>query len=76
MTRTSEMPPLKSIHAPEFYGHDNKNRNAMNSDSAARVLEEIMIHIDYHENDLNLRSFFFFLMYLIYLYLFFFLSFF
>jgi len=23
----------------EFYGHDNKNRNAMNSDSAARVLE-------------------------------------
>jgi len=41
----------------EFYGHDNKNRNAMNSDSAARVLEEIMIHIDYQENDLNLRSF-------------------
>ncbi len=41
----------------EFYGHLNKNRNAMNSDSAARVLEEIMIHIDYQENDLNLRSF-------------------
>jgi len=41
----------------EFYGHDNKNRNAMNSDSAARVLEEIMIHIDYLENNLNLRSF-------------------
>jgi len=41
----------------EFYGHDNKNRNAMNSDSAARILEEIMIHIDYQENDLNLRSF-------------------
>ncbi len=41
----------------EFYGHDNKNRNAMNSDSAARVLEEIMIHIDYQKNDLNLRSF-------------------
>ena len=29
----------------------------MNSDSAARVLEEIMIHIDYQKNDLNLRSF-------------------
>ena len=41
----------------EFYGHDNKNRNAMNSDSAARVLEEIMIHIDYQKNNLNLRSF-------------------
>ncbi|MDC3031938.1 class A beta-lactamase-related serine hydrolase [Prochlorococcus sp. AH-716-P08] len=41
----------------EFYGHDNKNRNAMNSNSVARVLEEIMIHIDYQENDLNLRSF-------------------
>jgi len=41
----------------EFYGYDNKNRNAMNSDSAARVLEEIMIHIDYQKNDLNLRSF-------------------
>ena len=41
----------------EFYGISNKNRNAMNSDSAARVLEEIMIHIDYQKNDLNLRSF-------------------
>ncbi len=41
----------------EFYGHDNKNRNAMSSDSAARVLEEIMIHINYQKNDLNLRSF-------------------
>ena len=29
----------------------------MTSDSAARVLEEIMIHIDYQKNDLNLRSF-------------------
>jgi len=41
----------------EFYGYDNKNRNAMNSDSAARVLEEIMIHIDYQKDDLNLRRF-------------------
>jgi len=41
----------------EFYGHENKNRNLMSTDSAARVLEEIMIHIDYQKNDLNLRSF-------------------
>jgi len=41
----------------EFYGQNNENRNAMNTDSAARVLEEIMIHIDYQKNDLNLRSF-------------------
>jgi len=41
----------------EFYGQDNNNRNVMTSDSAARVMEEIMIHIDYQENDLNLRSF-------------------
>ncbi len=41
----------------EFYGYNNKNRNSMNSDSTARVLEEIMIHIDYQKNDLNLRSF-------------------
>ena len=32
-----------------IYGHNNKNRNSMNSDSAARVLEEIMIHIDYQK---------------------------
>ncbi|GIS32056.1 MAG: hypothetical protein Ct9H90mP3_8520 [Flammeovirgaceae bacterium] len=41
----------------EFYGYENRNRNAMTTDSAARVLEEIMIHIDYQKNDLNLRSF-------------------
>jgi len=41
----------------EFYGIENNNRNVMTTDSAARVLEEIMIHIDYQKNDLNLRSF-------------------
>jgi len=41
----------------EFYGIENKNKNAMTTDSAARVLEEIMIHIDYQKNNLNLRSF-------------------
>jgi len=39
----------------EFYGY--KNKNAMTTDSAARILEEIMIHIDYQKNDLNLRKF-------------------
>ena len=41
----------------EFYGYENQNRNVMTTDSAARVLEEIMIHIDYQMNDLNLRNF-------------------
>ena len=41
----------------EFYGHENNNRNAMTTDSAARVLEEIMIHIDCQKNNLDLRSF-------------------
>ena len=41
----------------EFYGFDNKNRNAMSTDATARVFEEIMIHIDYQNNDLNLRNF-------------------
>ena len=41
----------------EFYGYENKNKNKMTTDSTARVLEEIMIHIDYPKNNLNLRSF-------------------
>jgi hypothetical protein len=41
----------------EFYGYQNQNRNAMTTDSAARVLEEIMIHINYQKNDLNLRNY-------------------
>jgi len=41
----------------EFYGYENNNRNAMTTDSVARIFEEIMIHIDYQKNDLNLRSF-------------------
>ena len=40
-----------------FYGYENKNRNIMTTDSVARVFEEIMIHINYQKNDLNLRSF-------------------
>ncbi len=41
----------------EFYGHENRNRNAMTTDATARVLEEIMIHIDTQKNNLNLRNF-------------------
>ncbi len=41
----------------EFYGYENENRNKMTTDSAARVLEEIMIHIDYQQHDLHLRTF-------------------
>ena len=41
----------------EFYGAENKNRNMMTTDSAARILEEIMININYHVDNLNLRSF-------------------
>ena len=41
----------------EFYGHENKNRNMMTTNSTARILEEIMIKIDYQKDNLNLRSF-------------------
>ena len=41
----------------EFYGTENSNRNMMTTDATARVLEEIMIKIDYQKDNLNLRSF-------------------
>ena len=41
----------------EFYGTENKNRNMMTTDSTARILEEIMIKLDYQKDNLNLRSF-------------------
>ena len=41
----------------EFYGIENKNRNMMTTDSTARIMEEIMIKIDYQKDNLNLRSF-------------------
>jgi beta-lactamase class A len=41
----------------EFYGTDNKNRNMMTTDATARILEEIMIKLDYQKDNLNLRSF-------------------
>ena len=41
----------------EFYGIGNKNRNMMTTDAAARILEEIMIKLDYQKDNLNLRSF-------------------
>ena len=41
----------------QFYGIQNKNRNLMTTDATARILEEIMINIDYPKDNLNLRSF-------------------
>ena len=41
----------------EFYGIENKNRNLMTTDATARILEEIMINIDYQKDNLNLRNF-------------------
>ena len=41
----------------EFYEYQNQNRNIMTTDATAKILEEIMIHIDYQKNDLDLRSF-------------------
>ena len=41
----------------EFYGTENSNRNMMTTDATARILEEIMIKIDYQKDNLNLRSF-------------------
>ncbi len=41
----------------EFYGTENSNRNMMTTDATARILEEIMIKLDYQKDNLNLRSF-------------------
>ena len=41
----------------EFYGNENQNRNMMTTDATARILEEIMINLDYQKDNLNLRSF-------------------
>ena len=41
----------------QFYGTENNNRNMMTTDSAARILEEIMIKLDYQKDHINLRSF-------------------
>ncbi len=40
----------------EFYGIDNTNRNMMTTDATARIMEEIMINIDYQKEDFNLRN--------------------
>lgn len=41
----------------EFYGIKNENRNMMTTDATARILEEIMINLDYQKDNLDLRSF-------------------
>ena len=37
----------------EFYGAKNRNRNMMTTDATARILEEIMIKLDYQKDNLN-----------------------
>ena len=41
----------------KFYGSRSNNRNMMTTDATARILEEIMINLDYQKDNLNLRSF-------------------
>ena len=41
----------------KFYGIRSNNRNMMTTDATARILEEIMINLDYQKDNLNLRSF-------------------
>ena len=41
----------------EFYGTQNINKNVLTTDATARILEEIMINLDYQNDNLNLRSF-------------------
>jgi len=40
----------------DFYGTDNKNRNAMTTDGTARIMEEIMHHISFNKENINLRN--------------------
>ena len=41
----------------DFYGFENNNRNMMTTDATARIMEEIMLNIDYQKDNCNLRSF-------------------
>ena len=39
----------------DFYGTFNENRNAMTTDGTARIMEEIMKNLKYHENNINIK---------------------
>ena len=39
----------------DFYGAYNENRNAMTTDGTARIMEEIMKNLKYHENNINIK---------------------
>ena len=41
----------------DFYGKNNTNKNAMTTDSAARLMTEIMLKIKFREHNINLKSF-------------------
>ena len=40
----------------EFYGIHGKNKNLMTTDSTARIMEQIMVNIDYQKDNLNLKN--------------------
>ena len=40
----------------DFYGTNNKNRNAMTTDGTARIMEEIMQNISFNEKNINLKN--------------------
>ena len=43
----------------DFYGQNNQNRNSMSAYGTAKILEEIIHHKIYHQNNLKLKDFLF-----------------
>ena len=43
----------------DFYGEKNQNRNSMSTHGTAKILEEIILHKIYHEDNLKLKNFLF-----------------
>ena len=43
----------------DFYGKNNENRNCMSTNGTAKILEEIILHKFYDENNLKLKDFLF-----------------
>ena len=41
----------------DFYGMNNWNKNLMSTNGTARILEEIMMHIKYEANNINLKKY-------------------
>ena len=43
----------------DFYDKNNQNRNSMSTNGTAKILEEIILHKIYHENNIKLKDFLF-----------------